>query len=788
MAGNFVGRKAIQEQVLGTAVEPGRSGSFSVVSGIPGTGKSEFLNQLERRVAKGEKTARGTIIWVRGSEFEVLGSPPGTREFDKAAEFRQLKALLREALREALPGKVPGASDPDAPDETEVLPGLGGRPRVREQTRDPAQAIEDAAQVIEDAARALTQLARNLAEQHERLLLLVDDFHLLAGRPLGDWVLQWLTSIRGTDIVVTHLRMPARPGPQWPSQAVPIQLGNLDRDDVARYLTAQDGIGPDVAKVVGPVWEFTGGHPQALVLVADLIRENPREAVRDIRRLHALDGGLATQLEVLVERLFRVIGDTGLRDALYGLCVTRHFDLALLMRLLDLDEEHAQTLIDQIRTFSFVTGSHDGRFLAIDDFVRRIGRANHVDWTRSQKIHAVAADYFHSLIADETASDESWAQAWSHLEDRRFQVLKKDWLHHLGHLTGRYRRLGRLEIARIFLDGFWWWGCYVPFPFCEEILADWMSATSDDREDRSWGEALRMVYDSYPKGGRLEAAPRAKWVTVRRHLRYLWDQGGFAQDSDEPLQRHVRGLLDAFLADALRYLNPADPRADEHLDDAAAQLAGETGDYIVAWLGFARSELALQRGHREEAMALATRIAQAHAGLGDHELYANLHRVHADARWAGGEHALALDGYARAVAHGYRAQGLTHPDDYTIAFQREMTDRCLERMAALHADGGAAALAVLHAACGRIRAFFRPYWEETGADWAADVAPGVTQALAAGLRDEAASLLFPAGTPGAGPDLARLATEWELICRDVTAEMAGELARPPGVPLPPEAG
>ena len=48
--------------------------------------------------------------------------------------------------------------------------------------------------------------------------------------------------------------------------------------------------------------------------------------------------------------------------------------------------------------------------------------------------------------------------------------------------------MGRLEIARLFLDGFWWWGCYVPFPFCEEILADWMSVTGDGsqegREDR----------------------------------------------------------------------------------------------------------------------------------------------------------------------------------------------------------------------------------------------------------------------------------------------------------------
>jgi sirohydrochlorin ferrochelatase len=780
LAGSFVGRRAILAQILGADVEPGQASRFFVVSGIPGSGKTELLNQLQWRVKRGEDAPQGTVIFVRGGEYEVIGSRHSVQGFDEIAELRQFKTLLQEAI----PDEAEGTTDTGLLAEAElVLPGLGGRPRARD-------GVNDSGLIIEQATQAMTRLAGELARQGKRLLLLVDDFHLLAGRPVGDWALRWLTGIRGADIVLTHLLVPAAagPGPQWPSATIPISLGNLDCDDVERYLAAHPGIGPDVADIIGPVWQFTVGHPQAMVLTADLIRENPLEAVQDIKRLHALEGGLSRQLDVLVERLFRAIGDTELRDALYSLCVTRHFDLALLIRLLELDEKHGQTLIDQIRQFSFVTESAGGRFLAISDFVRRIGQANHVDWTRGQRIHVLAADYFHGLIADEMADDKGWAQAGFHLEDQRFQTFEKDWLHHLGHLEGRQRGTGRLEIARIFLDGFWWWGCYVPFPFCDEILADW-SATSDDADDHAWSQALRTVYQSYPKRGRLEKTPRAQWIQLRRYLRYLWDQGGFGRDSDDPLLRHLRGVIDIFLVDALRYLNPADTRIDEYLDDAVNQLAGRNDydDYMVAWLSYPRSELALQRGQVEQAMELAISGVRENSHLGTDDLIGNLHRVYADALWSRREHPLALDGYARAVALGYRYQVLTHPDDCTIPFQQEMIDRCLERMVELRADGESAH-AVLAASCGRIRAFFRPYWDEVGAEPVTDVAGEVLRALDSGRLGDAATLLFPAIAPGVDADFKRQAPEWELICRDVTAEMADELAQPPGTPLPSAAG
>lgn len=782
MAGNFVGRQALLTRILRLDIEEHRRGCFFVVPGTPGSGKTEFLDQLCRAVEKGEGSAKGTVIYIHATDYEAPGSRGSTQAFDDAAGFRQFKTMLEERL----PPDVLEWDAADALNWAETRPTAGGRPRTRDVTGN------DPGPLIDRVTEAVTLRARDLAGEQERVLVLVDDFHLLAGRPLGDWVLRWLIGIRGADIVVTHLSGSAEQVPPWPSHAIMLPLGNLSRDEVQRYLASRAQVGPDVAaEIIEPVWEFTSGHPQALVLVADLIREceHPGNAVQAIRQVGAQEGELTQKLGELVERIFRATDDAELRHALYSLCVTRYFDMALMMRLLGTDKAHARTLIDQMRQFSFVAEGGTQGFLTISTFVRRIGQTKHTEGSQRGEIHAAAAEYFHDLIRKEVDEDQNWAQAgWYRLESRRFQVLKREWLYHVSQLRGGERRTGRLEIAELFLEGFWWWGCYLPFPFCEEILADWMSATTGDsqesKEDREWGQALRAVYDAYPRGDRLDRATRPQLITVRRHLRQLWDLGGLGNREDDAKARRVRGIVDVFLADILRYLNPADQRVDEALDDAAALLAGDD-EYFVAWIDFQRGDLDLQREQWEQATSLARQAAQRYAKYGDHELIGNFHRVHADALWARGEAGLALDGYARAVLHAYAAQVQRSPDTYTNAFQQEMTDRCMERMAALRAaaDDSDEALAVLHSASARIRAFFGGYWEAVEGEEVPDVAVQVGRALADGVPVKAASVLFPALAPEVVTG-----TEWELVCHDVLGEMRGELDALPGTPLPSVTG
>jgi tetratricopeptide (TPR) repeat protein len=781
MVGNFVGRQDFLRRILTVNVEPERQGRLFIVPGIPGSGKTELLDQLARAAEKREPGPVSTAIYIHGDDYAVLGSRRGTRPPDEATDLRHFKELLQAHFS----GMDRGEAATDAANFAEAHPGFGKHLRTRSLTEN------DTDQLIDLATKGVTALARNLASRQERLLVLVDDFHLLAWRPLGDWVLRWLVAIKGADVAISTLPARAEHAPPWPSHAIMLPLGNLSRDDVQRYLASSEHVGPDVAaKIVGPVWEFTGGNPQALVLVADLFRESehPSDAVQTIRQVGALDGKLAEKLEELVERIFRAIDDAGLQRALYSLCVTRYFDTALVMQLLGVDQVQAGTLVNQMRQFSFVAEADDRNFLTIRPYVRRLGEEKHTDGSQRAEIHMAAAEYFHGLIRKEMVEDQSWANAWYRLEDKQFQFHKKEWLYHVSRLTGARRRTGRLEIARLFLDSFWWWGCYVPFPFCEEILSDWMSATAGEKEDRDWGEALQGLYNTYPRGNRLDRATRSQLITVRGYLHRLRGRSTSGTQQHNADARHVRGVVDFFLADVLRYIDPADPHVDKALADATALLA-EDDDYFVAWIDVQRSDLNVQRGQWEEAMSLARQGAQRHAKYNDHELIGNFHRIHADALWACGKAEQALDGYARAVLHAYAAQVQVSPDSFTNAFQQEMMDRCLERMAGLHAaaDDSDGALAVLLSACRRIRAFFGAYWEAIGEDEAADVTTNVVRALADCAPMEAASVLFPALAPEVDTGLSRVATRWDFICDSVLGEMRDDLEALPGTPLSPVA-
>ena len=779
----FVGRADLVTQILGDVGGPGRTGIFFDIEGIPGIGKTCLLDHLARLTRPEDIAVR-----IDGRDFEARGSRMGTATFDEDAELMQFRRLLRGAL-ESLPG---------AGEITDVLTYLADYSPPSQQLRPedssrsptapskPADFVHDPDEVLERATGAANHLDESLAATQTRFLVLVDNFHLLAGRPLGRWLIRWLAGIRGADVVVTHHEFHDPNGREIPARAVPLLLGNLNREDVETYLKSHPGIGPEVAGIVDHVWDFTGGYPEALVLVADLIEgsESPDKAVERIRQLAALQGGRAAQLEALVSSILETIDDKELRDTLYRVCVTRHFDVSLVKLLMKVnDDRQAQTLVDQLSRYSFVRES-TASFLAVSDFVRSIGEGK-LGTAQTQETHRVAAAYYHGLIVDEVAGDETSYKSWFLYEKPAFRALERDWLYHLNRLTGSYRQAGRIGIARIFLDTFWWWGYYIPFPFCEQILADWSGVTSGDGEDRAWGVQLRTVYDSYPKGWRKADVPAEQWTKVRLALGYLWDRGGFGQAQlDDPEMRHIRGTLDFFLADAARYVDPSDQEADERLKDAADQFDANANndEWNLAWVEFYRADLAVSREQADLATSLAKESAERHPDLDDDELLANLHRVCADAQWLRRAPGAALDAAARAVAHAYKFQvkAKTGQDEYTAAFQQEMIDRSMDRLVALHADGQGEGHAVLRSACARIRAFFGPYWRAVRADPLADVGLDVMRALDERRLDDVARVLFPAlptvlGYPG---------TEYELICLDVTRQMKRELAQPPGTPLP----
>ena len=376
---------------------------------------------------------------------------------------------------------------------------------------------------------------------------------------------------------------------------------------------------------------------------------------------------------------------------------------------------------------------------------------------------------------------------WFHYEDPGWQTGAREWLYYVSQLADNKRDDARLGLAKMFLDAFWWWGNYASFPFCEELLADWAEMASRTKGrgdvDRAWGAMLRELYLRYPKGWQRQASTD-DWDAIQDCILFFLDRPELRNKKDGRV-RHVWGILNIYLAEAERFLDPQSEDVDEHLQEARELFAADDDEWDVAWVSFQRADAALWRGDLEGAVALAGEGWRDLTEMedDDFELAANLHRIHADAAWARGERGLSLDLYARAALSAYKFQvavgdpDIPPIDEYTQAFMTEMHERAADRLAALHEAGDDQAV---WEACARIWQFFDHYWRAAGQAGQADRADPVGL-LAAGRAEDVVGQLFP---PAPAPaDLHQPDTAYARTATKVLYRMKKELAKPPGTAL-----
>ena len=101
---------------------------------------------------------------------------------------------------------------------------------------------------LDTVISASTELAMSLAGRGARLLVLIDDFHVIASRPLGGWLLNLLSRVREANVVLLHQELRDPAAVELPPGAVALPLGNLSRADVEAYLQSHEDIGPDVTR------------------------------------------------------------------------------------------------------------------------------------------------------------------------------------------------------------------------------------------------------------------------------------------------------------------------------------------------------------------------------------------------------------------------------------------------------------------------------------------------------------------------------------------------------------
>lgn len=744
----FVGRDAELAHALKTLasltqndLSAGEGLVWDIV-GMNGVGKSMFLERVRAQayqaigsnlvVIAEDMTRQLPDIGLRGDFGADASAAALQRAFERSCELmRGCADLFREACGEpSFAEFFPVCHSVQAHARrffnAHDVPGqrpAGGDTAVRDQIREFQRTVDDA-----------------FLDSWERLpprpvLITLDPFDDFVDDQLGQWLID--IGLRLPNTLTMLARVPS------PSAALP-EHSRITRQtfapftiDQVRSFLARRFVGVDLGPEIATILHFyTDGHPGGLELAARLIAERgtgiePVALRRTLDRLPDDDGKWAT----LVDLIVKAVHDPILVRAVDAAAVTRWFDGPLLGHLLELGDDpgsaaKALSALNEVGLIEPVGGGTQDRYRMVE-FIR-LSRAKKLHKEhRAESLHRLAAEYYLSLLQgdDEPAFGGATYGQWYRYENPRWQSDKRQWLYHSSQLADN-RTFTRAMFVLVFLEAFYWWGCYYDFGFNSRLLEDWDRAAAartgvdpgERAKDQQLADALSYFLQNYPVGPAKPAS--APWDEMADGLRTASTLCGLESKLSTTLtrdeRRHVaqcRALVRIFLAHTRRFRDPGDPKALGYYREALGLFEKLKDEWLACWMLFEIADLALERGLAAEAARLVEESAARtlamytdeapddeptedddEFGLGvdsyrvldkwDFELLANLHRARADAYWAAGDLPSAGAEYGRAVDHAYWFQGDPHPpDEYTQQFYVEIRGRAVDRIAALRDQG-----------------------------------------------------------------------------------------------------
>ena len=550
-----------------------------------------------------------------------------------------------------------------------------------------------------------------------KALFLVDSFESFAFTELGRWLIDMALRMPNTLTLFARVPTGTRTELAQYEQLQQVDLGYFSFEEVQTYLRLefpQESLKHGVAEMI---YRYTDGHPGGMALTARLISEKGSDIdPRELRRLlDRLPDDRRQRWSSLVHLIVETVRDPLLREAVDAASVTWSFDGSLLAALLGVpddgpDVRNAVNALAAYRLTQRVLADVRGNRFRLIEFIRlSLGddlRVNSLSRWESLNGRA-AAHYFELLQQDEASYPDDPYHRWYRYEKQAWQANKQDWLYHSGQLRGR-KDLTRARFVLVFLEAFWWYGCYYPFPFNAQLLLDWERATNsvgvatdaaESQKDEALTAHLRFLLEKYPLGPDKDSAD---WDSMRDHLLDVRRLCGLEPGRNLPVDpeesqqlRRTRGMITLFLAHTRRYRDPDDPRADHYYSEARTDFEDLGDTWLTAWLVFEVADLALKRDQPAAAISLVRHSArtgfpnvwsdeQAYASSApnpgtvatadfDFELLANLHRVRAEALCQLGQTEAAGTAYGQSVAAAYWFQGRPHaPDGYTHRFYLEI--------------------------------------------------------------------------------------------------------------------
>lgn len=356
-----------------------------------------------------------------------------------------------------------------------------------------------------------------------------------------------------------------------------------------------------------------------------------------------------------------------------------------------------------------------------------------LDRETSQRLHSRAYDHYRKRSQEEYPGKDY--KSWYRYEDAKWRVLNDHRLYHLAH--GGDEAATTLEFVRTYFDAFWWWGAFTESSLCDNLLAEWQQ-----KGIYPAGKVVNALHDfqnAFPKETQDRHA--SNWVEVKlalRHVLKIVHLDGDASKLVDSEQRHVRGLIDVFLAEAYRFGHDDPQQAAVWYQEAHDLFQQNEDDWVKAWILYHFSEMNCERGELDQALRQSDEALSLGMQQQDPELIAQSCRVRGDIHLAQKEFDLAGDTYARATYHAFRFQAFPEPpDEYTIEFSPLIGRRVIEKLCLLYQSDEGQAIKL----CGELHQFWLPYWKAIGAT---TEAPDVTTLLRENRVSELAERMLPA--------------------------------------------
>jgi hypothetical protein len=641
----FIGRTEILKHIKQEKLE---QSTVNGICGDLGSGRTSLLNTLQ----SGIPNVRSVPVPLENFDPGHPGQVGDTASVGAVqANFVKFTELLEFLVQEVCPSEKAAMKEA-------IQKARNDKVRLgRLISIDASVAEIDQPLTPQDVSRAWREAAEAVSQDFQKLwqacnpgcLLLLDDFDSLAKQEIGGWLQQLLLPVSKTEAdeerlprtIVVLTRSPGTPKATLTGIDAEWSIGNFTKAEVAEYLReVRNGEYPEDA-TLNMVYEITGGHPATLRLVHELVwggmlaHDQPELLLRDLTREPREE-----RAAVLVERMVERLEAPDLMAAIQAGAVPRRFDSRLLAALLDGDGAKVRampdssTLFETIRKLPFtelVPALENRVVLRLHPYVRKslIARMQVAQAELLQRLHERAARYYQDLLSDDFKDSRGRTYQygdWYYLEQPKWQERKREWLFHAAQIYGREpRQSAVLEFTRLFLDAFWWWGNYVHFDFCDQLLAD-VASLMENREDaqdetstavpalaeRSWPRlrslhgAFSRILADYPL--RSVKSAHANWGEVRNALLQVQSLCMLSPLPKRPSvpEKHIAALLHVFLAHSWRYEAPSSLDKNEWLRIAdlmygkAYDLCSD-GDpekddpWNRAWINFERSEMGFSR-------------------------------------------------------------------------------------------------------------------------------------------------------------------------------------------------